>query len=46
MFSKKVQDARVAYTFDDFLLTPNASYVEPKDVDTKVELGKNIKLND
>lgn len=45
MFSKKVQDARVAYTFDDFLLTPNASYVEPKDVDTKVELGKNIKLN-
>ena len=45
MFSKKVQEAKVAYTFDDFLLTPNASYVEPKDIDTKIKLGKNIKLN-
>ena len=40
MFSKKVQEAKVAYTFDDFLLTPNASYVEPKDIDTKIKLGK------
>ena len=39
MFSKKVQEAKVAYTFDDFLLTPNASYVEPKDIDTKIKLG-------
>ena len=45
MFSKKVQEAKVAYTFDDFLLTPNASYVEPKDIDTKIKLGKDIKLN-
>ena len=37
-FSKKVQEARMSYTFDDFLLTPNASYVEPKDIDTKIEL--------
>ena len=44
-FSKKVQEARMSFTFDDFLLTPNASYVEPKDIDTKIELGKNIKLN-
>ena len=44
-FSKKVQEARMSYTFDDFLLTPNASYVEPKDIDTKIELGKGIKLN-
>ena len=35
----------MSYTFDDFLLTPNASYVEPKDIDTKIELGKGIKLN-
>ena len=42
MFSKKVQEAKVAYTFDDFLLTPNASYVEPKDIDTKIKLGKDI----
>ncbi len=45
MFSKKVQEAEMAYTFDDFLLTPNASYVEAKDVDTTIELGKGIKLN-
>ena len=45
MFSKKVQEARMSYTFDDFLLTPNASRVEPKDIDTTVELSKGIKLN-
>lgn len=45
MFSKKVQEARLSYTFDDFLLTPNASRVEPKDIDTTVELSKGIKLN-
>ena len=44
-FSKKVQEARMSYTFDDFLLSPNASYVEPKDIDTTIELGKGIKLN-
>jgi len=44
-FSKKVQEARMSYTFDDFLLTPNASRVEPKDIDTTVELSKGIKLN-
>ncbi|MBQ9026079.1 MAG: IMP dehydrogenase [Methanobrevibacter sp.] len=45
MYSKKVQEARMSYTFDDFLLTPNASYVEPKDIDTTIELSKGIKLN-
>ena len=44
-YSKKVQEARMSYTFDDFLLTPNASYVEPKDICTNIELGKGIKLN-
>ena len=44
-YSKKVQEARMSFTFDDFLLTPNASYVEPKDIDVSVELGKGIKLN-
>ena len=44
-YSKKVQEARMSFTFDDFLLTPNASYVEPKDIDTRIELGKGIKLN-
>lgn len=45
MFSKKVQDAELAFTFDDFLLTPNASYVEPKDVDITLKLSKGIQLN-
>lgn len=45
MYSKKVQEARMSYTFDDFLLTPNASYVEPKDIDTTIQLSKGIKLN-
>ena len=45
MFSKKVHEAKMSYTFDDFLLTPNASYVEPKDIDTTLSLSGNIKLN-
>ena len=45
MYSKKVQEARMSYTFDDFLLTPNASYVEPKDIDTTLQLSKGVKLN-
>ena len=45
MFSKKVHEAKMSYTFDDFLLTPNASYVEPKDIYTTLSLSGNIKLN-
>jgi IMP dehydrogenase len=45
MFSEKVQNAPMGYTFDDFLLVPNASWVEAKQVDTKIQLSKNIKLN-
>ena len=45
MFRDKIQNARHAYTYDDFLLVPNASWVEAKDVDTSVNLTKDIKLN-
>lgn len=45
MFSEKVQNAPKGYTFDDFLLVPNASWVEAKTVDTKIQLSKNINLN-
>ncbi len=34
-----------ALTFDDVLLIPGESYVEPKTVDISVQLTKNIKLN-
>ena len=45
MFSEKVQNAPKGYTFEDFLLVPNASWVEAKTVDTKIQLSKNINLN-
>lgn len=45
MFSEKIQNAKRGYTFDDFLLMPNASPVEAKQVDTSVKLSDKIKLN-
>ncbi|MCC7554460.1 MAG: IMP dehydrogenase [Methanobacteriaceae archaeon] len=45
MFSKKIQEAKVGYTYDDFLLSPNSSFVEAKSVSTKVSLGNDINLN-
>ncbi|WP_423793371.1 IMP dehydrogenase [Methanocaldococcus indicus] len=44
MFSEKLEKAKKAYTFDDVLLIPNASYVEPKDTDVSTKL-KSIKMN-
>ncbi|OWT32492.1 IMP dehydrogenase [Methanobrevibacter sp. 87.7] len=45
MFSEKIQNAKRGYTYDDFLLMPNASPVEAKQVDTSVRLSDRIKLN-
>ncbi len=45
MFSEQVKNAPKGYTFDDFLLVPNASWVEAKNVNTKIQLSKKIKLN-
>ncbi|MDD5960569.1 MAG: IMP dehydrogenase [Methanobrevibacter wolinii] len=45
MFSEKIQNAKRGYTYDDFLLMPNASPVEAKQVDTSVKLSDKIKLN-
>ncbi|ENN96829.1 inosine-5'-monophosphate dehydrogenase [Methanocaldococcus villosus KIN24-T80] len=44
MFFKKLKEAEVAYTFDDVLLVPNASYVEPKETDVSTNLS-GLKLN-
>ncbi len=44
MFLDKINNAKKAYTFDDVLLVPNASYVEPKDTDISVDLA-GLKLN-
>lgn len=45
MFSKKLKNAPEGYTFDDFLLVPAASSVEPKDVVTKSRVSRNHELN-
>jgi len=45
MYSKKLKEAETAYTFDDFLLVPQASLVEPKDVIIKSRVSKNHEIN-
>ncbi|MBV1728713.1 MAG: IMP dehydrogenase, partial [Methanobacterium sp.] len=45
MYSKKLEEAIVGYTFDDFLILPGASEVEPKDVSTKSMVSRNFELN-
>lgn len=45
MFSDKILNAKPGYTYDDFLLVPNASWIEAKDVNTKISLTKDIQLN-
>lgn len=45
VYSKKLKEAELGFTYDDFLLLPNASYIEAKDVDTKAKVSKNFGLN-
>jgi IMP dehydrogenase len=45
MFSDKLNKAREGYTFDDFLLVPSISNIEPKDVNTKSMVSRNYTLN-
>jgi IMP dehydrogenase len=45
MFSKKLKNAPEGFTFDDFLLVPAASSVEPKDVVTASRVSRNHELN-
>jgi len=45
MFSDKLNKAPEGYTFDDFLLVPSISNVEPKDVDTESRVSRNYSLN-
>ncbi|MDR2829452.1 MAG: IMP dehydrogenase [Methanobrevibacter sp.] len=44
MYLNKINEAKTAYTFDDFLLAPNESWVEPKDVNIKSKVSTNFKL--
>ena len=45
MFSEKLKKAPEGFTFDDFLLIPSASSVEPKDVKTKTRVSRNLEIN-
>ncbi|MCS3900795.1 IMP dehydrogenase [Methanococcus voltae] len=44
MFSDKIYNAKKAYTFDDVLLIPNKSYVEPKNTSLSTNLS-GVELN-
>ncbi|MCK9152417.1 IMP dehydrogenase [Methanobacterium alcaliphilum] len=45
MYSKKLKEAEIGYTFDDFLLMPRPSEVESKDVATKSRVSRNYEIN-
>ncbi|MBI5680835.1 MAG: IMP dehydrogenase [Methanobacterium sp.] len=45
MYSKKLKNAPDGYTFDDFLIVPSASSVEPKDVNIKTKISRNYSIN-
>jgi IMP dehydrogenase len=44
-FTQKLVNAIKGYTFDDVLLIPQATEVEPKDVDVSTQITPKIKLN-
>ncbi|MDR0912979.1 MAG: IMP dehydrogenase [Methanobrevibacter sp.] len=45
MYLDKIKNAELGYTYDDFLLVPNESWIEAKDVDTSSRVSTNHKLN-
>jgi len=45
MFSKKLKNAPEGYTFDDFLMVPSVSSIEPKDVKTQTRISRNYQIN-
>ncbi|WP_414468855.1 IMP dehydrogenase [Methanobacterium sp. ACI-7] len=45
MYSKKLKNAPEGFTFDDFLIVPSASSVEPKDVIIKTKISRNYNIN-
>ena len=45
MFSEKLNNATEGFTFDDFLIVPAASTVEPKDVLIRSRVSRNHHLN-
>ncbi|MGC8515493.1 MAG: IMP dehydrogenase [Thermoplasmata archaeon] len=44
MFEDKLQKAKESFTFDDVLLVPSRTSVEPKNADVSTKFSRNIKL--
>ncbi len=44
MFIEKFSEIRIGYTFDDVLLIPSKTEVDPRDVNIETKLTRNIKL--
>ncbi|MEN6593040.1 MAG: IMP dehydrogenase, partial [Methanobacterium sp.] len=45
MFTRKLKDAPQGFTFDDFLMVPSESTVEPKNVKTRTRISRNLDIN-
>jgi IMP dehydrogenase len=45
MFTRKLKDAPQGFTFDDFLMVPSESSVEPKNVNTRTRISRNLDIN-
>ncbi len=45
MFTDKLKNAPKGFTFDDFLMVPSESTVEPKNVNTETRISRNLKIN-
>jgi IMP dehydrogenase len=45
MFTGKLKNAPEGYTFDDFLMVPSESSIEPKNVKTQTRISRNFNIN-
>jgi IMP dehydrogenase len=44
-FQRKFEEAEIVYNFDDVILLPRLSKVEPKEIDLKTKFSSNIPIN-
>jgi len=44
-FQRKFEEAEIMYNFDDVILLPRLSKVEPKEIDLKTKFSSNIPIN-
>ncbi|MEM3258153.1 MAG: IMP dehydrogenase, partial [Thermoproteota archaeon] len=44
-FQRKFEEAEIAYNFEDVILLPRLSKVEPREIDLKTKFSSNIPIN-